>query len=653
MQSLLHVVHRLLAATAVLACALACHGEEAAPGGPAVRPNILWITCEDMSPDLGCWGCEQASTPHIDRLARQGVRYTSAFAQAPVCSPARSCLITGMYQPSCGLHQHRSRIALPGRVQGFPYYLQRLGYFCTNNAKTDYNVADQAGFIRQAWDRSDRKAHWRQRKPGQPFFSVFNFEITHQSRTAAWPYAQFETMIAEHLTPELRHDPARALLPPYYPDTPIMRRTVARYHDCIAALDRGFVGPLLDQLEEDGLADDTIVFFYSDHGAGMPRHKRLLHDSGLNVPLIVRFPERYRHMAPASPGGSVDRLVSFVDFAPTVLTLAGAEVPEYMQGQAFLPPDAAPPRHTHYGARDRVDEAFDMGRSVRDDRWLYIRNYMPHLSYHQPEHYSREEEIRLEISRLADAGQLNDVQMAYAGPRRAAEELYDVKADPCQIHNLAALPDHRQTLERMRAWHREHVLAVRDLGFLPEEDMNERFGDRPPMDAAADANLFPLERIFLAAEMVGRERSVPKLAALLEDSDPAVRYWGVIGLVQIEEASPALVAALERAAADTAPAVRIEAAAALVRLTRSPEGLGVLERDVLSERVDIAQRAARAIQLLGEAGRPLKAVLAKAAEPLSETGPDAQATYALRSAIGAAQEALDRGTCPPTGHQLD
>ena len=248
-------------------------------GGQAAAgmPNILWITAEDMSPTLGCYGDSYATTPHLDRFAKTATRYDNAFAASPVCSPSRSTLITGMYNVTTGTNQMRSGFPLPTGVKGFPSFMRRAGYFTTNNVKTDYNTGDAARLIEESWDESSPKAHWRspKRAPEQPFFAVFNIMTSHQSRSMVWPFEAFEKHVQSQLSPGEVHDPAGAPVPPYYPDTPGVRRTVARYYDCVTAMDKR-VGEILAELEEDGLRDDTIIFFYSDHGSGMPRHKRLL-----------------------------------------------------------------------------------------------------------------------------------------------------------------------------------------------------------------------------------------------------------------------------------------------------------------------------------------------------------------------------------------
>jgi len=495
----------------------------AAAGGD--RPNILWITAEDLSPALGCYGDAYARTPNLDRLAAEGVRYTNAFATAPVCSPARSCLITGVFASSLGTMHLRSAFPIPDRIRAWPAALREAGYYTTNNVKTDYNTADEPRLIREAWDDCSANAHWRGRKDGRPFFAVFNHMVSHQSRSMVWPYEQFKKEVQSHLAPEEIHDPAGAPVPPYYPDTPTIRRTVARFYDCVTVLDKQ-VGRLLEQLQEDGLADDTIVFFYGDHGNGMPRHKRAVLDTGMKVPLLVRFPKKYRHLAPAEPGGTVDRLVSFVDFPAAVLSLVGLPIPDYMQGAAFLGSAAAEPRRYVHGHRDRVDEAYDCCRSVRDERYLYIRNYMPHLSYHQPSAWPGQGEIRGEISRVAETGNLTPPQRHYAGPTKPAEELYDCRADPLNLANLVGDPKHEKVLRRLRAEHKRWVMESRDVGFLPECEIWRRSRGATPYEMARDEEAYPLETILAAADLVGRGAAKRgALVANLGAVDPAVRFW--------------------------------------------------------------------------------------------------------------------------------
>ena len=611
----------------------------AAPSTP-VGPNILWITCEDTSPNLGCYGDAYAITPNLDRLARQGVRYSKAFATASVCSPARSCLITGLYATSLGTQNLRSSFPVPAAFKGFPCYLRQAGYFTSNNVKTDYNLANEAAFIREAWDRCSATAHWRQRRPGQPFFSVFNIMDTHQSRSNVWSFEQFEKEIGSKLSTAQRHDPAKAPVPPYYPDTPLVRRTVARYYDCITAMDKE-VGRLLQQLDEDGLAGETIVFFYGDGGMGMPRGKRTNYDTGLRVPLIIRFPEKLRHLAPAVPGQAIDRLVSFVDFAPTVLRLAGLPARSYMQGQALLGDAAAAPRQYVFGARDRVDEVFDLSRSARDARWLYIRNYMPHLSWMQPEGYSDQALMRREMAEMAGRRRLNAVQETYAAPTRPLEELYDSNADPFQIHNLAASPEHRAVLERMRRRLRQWMVEIRDVGFLTEHDVCVRTGKQPPFDWARREGAYPQEQILAAAELVGREDALEKQVSLLAHVDSGVRYWAAVGLHAQGQRAATARAAILKALADSSASVRIEAAAVLASLGDSDRPLRLLVAELRSSDANAAVHAARTLELLGETARP---VIAQMRETLSAVKKPARAgdlSLFIQFALQGALEKLD------------
>jgi N-sulfoglucosamine sulfohydrolase len=523
-----------------------------------------------------------------------------------------------MYATSLGTQRLRSQFPVPPEIRGFSAWLREAGYYCSNNVKTDYNLRNEPAFIADAWDESSPRAHWRNRNPGQPFFAVFNFMTTHQSRTSVWPHEEFEREIGSKLSPQERHDPAAANLPPYYPDTAEARRAWARYHDCITKMDHE-VGGFLAQLEADGLADDTIVFFYGDHGMGMPRGKRVLQDSGMLVPMIVHFPEKWRHLAPAAAGETTDRLVSFVDFAPTVLSLCGLPVPGHMQGSAFLGAAADEPRRYVYGARDRVDEVFDLSRSVRDGRWLYIRNFMPHLSWMPPESYSDGSTFRREFKRLAAAGQLNADQLTYAAPRRALEELYDTQADPHQLHNLADRAEHREQQERLRGELIRWMTDSRDAGFLTEPQVWQRIGQNStPLEMARDATLYPLDDFLRAASLVGRDGVWDEQVKLLKHDDDGVRYWAAMGLHAAatggQLSSRPVRSAMQEQLADPSPVVRIELAAALMALGPHDDALAVLTKDLGHDRPDVVLHAARAAELLGERARPLLPTMRKTLE---------------------------------------
>lgn len=443
------------------------------------RPNILWITCEDISPDLGCYGDSYARTPNLDALADQGVRYTSVFSVAGVCAPSRSAIITGMYPSSIGTHHMRCKGVPPAYVRCFTEYLREAGYYCTNNAKTDYNFDAPI----TAWDECSRQAHWRNRAPGQPFFAVRNLTVTHESQIRCT-----DERFAQHMArvkPEDRHDPLKAVLPPYYPDTPVVRNDWARYYDLITAMDLQ-VADLLRELEEGGVADSTIVFFYSDHGRGLPRAKRWLYDSGLHVPMIIRWPDGRQ------AGTTCDDLVSFVDLGPTVLSLAGIEIPDHMQGAAFLGSQKLDkPREYICAARDRMDETYDIIRAIRDKRYKYLRNFKPGRPYAQYIDYMEQMPTMREMRRLNKAGELTGPQKLFFLPEKPPEELYDVTKDPHEIHNLAGSPEHEPVLQRMRKALEDWMTATDDLALVPEEELNERVRPGGQWSVTATPELTP------------------------------------------------------------------------------------------------------------------------------------------------------------------
>ena len=465
--------------TRLTSAALLCVVSVVAPSSslaqaPTRRPNILWISNEDMSPRLGAYGDAIARTPVLDRLARESVRFTHAFTTAPVCAPSRAAIITGMYQTSLGAQHMRTtedRVPeLPGPylavppfyVKAFPEYLRAAGYFTSNRAKTDY----QFGVPFTIWDDLGATAHWRNRAdPKQPFFSVFNLEITHESRIFPSSPARKGKPLVTNL--------ADLKVPPYYPDTPVVREELARMYDNIADMD-GQVGEILKQLEDDGLAENTVVFYWSDHGDGVPRAKRSLYDSGLRVPLMIRWPKTLASGSGAVPGSVRDELVSFIDLAPTVLALAGVPIPTHLQGRALVGPHAAPAPDLVFAARDRMDIEYDMMRSVRDRRFLYIRNFAPELPYAGHITYRNQSAIMQEWFRLQAERKLTGPAALWMRTQRPAEELYDTIDDPHQIRDLSADPKHGATLVRLRSALTEWMGRTGDQGLVNEPEMIQR-----------------------------------------------------------------------------------------------------------------------------------------------------------------------------------
>ena len=513
------------------------------------RPNILWITSEDHGIEMGCYGDKYATTPNVDKLAARGMIYTRAWSCAPVCAPSRTTLISGMYAHSTGGEHMRSLVPFPAGKPMFPQLLREAGYHCSNNAKEDYNLAKPG----KVWDDSSNKAHWQNRAPGQPFFAVFNSEKSHESKIRS----------PRH---KLVHDPAKVRVPSYHPDTPEVRRDWAQYYDIVTAADAD-AGKLLAQLEADGLTENTIIFYYADHGSGMPRSKRWPYHSGLHVPLVVFIPEKFKDLRPPDykPGGSSDRLVSFVDFGPTVLSLAGLQPPDWMQGRAFLGKFIAPAPPFLHGFRGRMDERYDLVRSVSDGRYVYIRNYLPHLIYGQHLDYMWQTPTTRVWEKLHQEGKLTPVQDAFWN-RKPPEELYDLQTDRDEVKNLAASPAHAEIKAKLRQAQQEQALAIRDVGFIPEGERFIRANGGSPYDLGRDETKYPLARVLDTAELASmlQPEALPALKKALADPDSVVRYWGALGLLMRGPAAvTATRAELRAALQDTSPDVRITAAQAL------------------------------------------------------------------------------------------
>ncbi|GMU20073.1 MAG: N-sulfoglucosamine sulfohydrolase [Phycisphaerae bacterium] len=422
------------------------------------RPNILWLIGEDFGPHLGCYGTSQVWTPNLDRMAGEGVRYTKAFTTSPVCSPSRSALITGMYQTTIGAHNHRSHrddgYRLPKGVRLLTDYLREAGYFTANirtlpedasfkgTGKTDWNFAHERAFDSDDW--SKLRAH-------QPFYAQVNFHETHRPFRA----------------PRLA-DPAKVEIPPYYPDHPVTREDWAAYLDSASELDRK-VGVILEYLKRDGLADNTVVFFFGDNGQAHVRGKQFCYDSGLRVPLIVRWPRSMRAPLGLSPGQVSEQLVEAIDLTATTLALAGVPRPAAMQGGVLFGENADPPRQYAFGARDRCDETVFRFRTVRDARYRYIRNFTPDRPLLQPNAYKeRSYPVWNLLKQLHAAGQLNEVQEVLLAPTMPAEELYDLEKDPHEIRNLIDSTEHEQVLSRLRGALETWIEESNDQGRTPE-----------------------------------------------------------------------------------------------------------------------------------------------------------------------------------------
>ena len=525
----------------------------AASGYAADRPNFLWLTCEDISPYVGCYGFEQAQTPNLDKLADEGVRFTQAYVSAPVCAVTRSTILTGMHSSTLGTHQMRSRPQLPACIPAYPKLFREAGYYCTNNVKTDYNSNFEKQ-KRELWDDVSRNAHWKNRPQGKPFFAVFNSTITHESQLSA--KAQEGYVKRKQIPEQPRINPADIKLPPYHPDLPEIRQDWARLHDLITAMD-DVVGAQLQELQEAGLADDTIVFFYSDHGGMLSRSKRYIYDVGTRIPLIVRIPPKWRHLTEGKPGSVNDELVQTVDFAKTVLSLADIDVPELMQGRVFLGPDKTPPPPTLHFYRDRMGARYDFSRAVTDGRYYFIRNFMPHRP--------RGRDSRYGYSVQANWGAWErwyDKDPAAAGPIRSqfflpkpAVELFDTPYDPWHVENLINCSECQPALEQLSkdldAW----MIATRDVGLIPEPLFYDLIGPGKPIATIyeyAQSDAYPIERILAAAKTAssGDESDLDSYLRMLQDKHPVIRHWGAYGIFRTRSNEKRVQQALRQMIAD-------------------------------------------------------------------------------------------------------
>ena len=569
----------------------ACQGSQTPELPP---PNILWITNEDISPNLGCYGDNYANTPHLDQLAKEGVLYTQAFGTAPVCAVARSSIISGMFSPSIGTQHMRCSGRLPEGAQLYPTLLQQAGYYCTNNVKTDYNLDMDPKSI---WNECTGTAHWRNRpKKAQPFFSIFNFTSSHESRVN--DADRYKEAIA-NLDPAILKRPGEVPLPPYYPDTEEVRELWARYYNIITAMDQQ-VGEILAQLKEDGLEENTIVVYYSDHGAGIPRHKRWLYDSGLQVPLIVRVPPAYKDWLPYEVGSMTDELVSFIDFPATALHLAGVKVPEYYQGRPFIGKNLSDQRAYIFAGRDRMDERYDMQRAVRSKGYKYICYYEAYQPFCQYMNTPEKGAIMKAIRQAARDGTLPEAGQHIVAPSKPREELFDVETDPHELNNLALDPSHQTTLLELRKAHGVWSDRIKDTGLIPETILRR-------WEAEQDASIYDIMRnqavpVAKIRETAVGEQSIDQLQQALHHDNAAVRYWAAINLGNRTDEYTDL-GEVEQLLKDPVAVVRIAGARVMCKHGRT-DGIPLLEQELVHEDSWVRLAAAQVLDEIGEQARP-------------------------------------------------
>jgi arylsulfatase A-like enzyme len=493
-------------------------------------PNIVWITIEDTSPDfIGCYGNKQAKTPNIDALAAEGIRFTNAFSTNTVCSPSRHTIITGVRTAQDGCGNHRSSFKIPSYVKGFASYLKSAGYFTSNNSKTDYNINDPQPFIQQNWTEQGGKADFTNRRDKvQAFFSIFNVNESHQSRTLTNSFGWYEREILSKLSTEEIIRPDGLEIPPFYKQNDNNRKNMARVYNCLQATDKG-VGRIVQSLKASGEWDNTIVFFFSDHGQGMPRFKTNSSRLGYQVPFIVRVPEKYKHLMKVAPGNTYDELVTFEDLAPTIINIAtGSLPPAYMKGRVFLGNKVTPTDNVFWGSRDNTDEVVDMNRTVIKGDFVYTRIYYPHLPVLQQYAYFNRSDMLKEMRHDYLTNELDSLQASIFNPR-SAEYLFNRKEDKWETTNLAANKKYADILKIMRNLNQEKIRSYSDVGFLPEAVIAE-INKKDTLLIWKKKN-YNVSDYLKVAEMVGMGKSfLPKQMALLAHKDQVIRYWAAIGL---------------------------------------------------------------------------------------------------------------------------
>ncbi|MEX1113649.1 MAG: sulfatase-like hydrolase/transferase [Akkermansiaceae bacterium] len=514
------------------------------------RPNILWITSEDNSSHwIGCYGNPQAKTPNLDALAKEGILFEHAYSNAPVCAVARATILTGVYSPTMGTQHMRSRHAIPKTYRPNVEYLRAAGYYCTNQSKTDYNFK---GNDNSYWDKPSNGAHYKKRPDGKPFFAIFNLGESHES-----------SLFANKPAEPQRLKPEQINFPPYLPDLPEIRNDFARYHDRITEMDAK-AGKILEDLEKAGLAENTIVIYYSDHGGVLPRGKRYLEETGVKVPLLVRIPEKFKNLSPFKPGQRVTEPVSFVDLSPTLFSLAGLEIPQHMQGRPFLGTQRIAPAadEMEFLFADRFDELYGMRRGLTDGKWKYIRNFNPHLPLAPYSFYQFGQPGWTAYQKAWRDGKLSGIHKAQWEAPNGPEQLYDLTQDPWEINNLAADPTHAEKLTALRARLKTTMIEAHDTGLVPEP-MFESLAGESTIAGYVQSPAFEIKKIVDLAftTSAANPTDLPIFAEAIASKDPVARYWGTLGFRMLGDkaASDSLVPLLK----DSQPVIRTTAAEAL------------------------------------------------------------------------------------------
>lgn len=549
------------------------------------RPNILWLTFEDTSPQfIGCYGDQTVHTPVIDGLSNAGIRFTNAFSTGTVSSPSRFCLITGCRPTKYGTGNHRSSYEIPEFIEGFPKFLRDAGYYTSNNSKTDYNHKQHRKMTQKAWNESSDTAGWRKRKSGQPFFSVFNSNHSHQSRTMTNPWELYEKQVLRELSPE-RVTPIDGSfeMPTFYRDSPEMRKHLSRVYNSISLTDQHF-GEILKQLEIDGLRDSTIIFCFSDHGEGIPRGKGSSLGMGYRVPFILWIPEMYKHLSPWGSGVITEELVSFEDFGATVLALAGVKPPSYIEGENFIEKKKKAPKKYVFGACDASDSNVELSRSVTDGRYMYTRvftSFQPFVRYIS---YYDHGDIQKQMRKDFAAGLLDNTQSEIMQPRMM-EYLYDLQNDKWETHNLAQDTRYKGQITQFRKVLKQHLIENKDANFIPEYTLSKKQSLQIPYYLRQDKKAYPVQEVIEAALLCGQGQDViRKQIQLLEHSNEIVTYWAAMGLFcQQQKMKVYLKELVQTMSVVTYEPARILLAATILNIEENSVAQKIIEEGIMNE----------------------------------------------------------------------
>lgn len=626
------------------AVALLCVSKGYGTEQPA-RPNILYIALEDITPMMGCYGDTYAKTPNFDKLAEEGIRYTNAHAVAPVCSVSRSSIVTGMYPSTIGTMHHRSGgVPAPAFLQFVPNLMSGAGYYTTNH-KGDYNI------VGMKYDRQGKKSGdtpWRRRPDkSQPFFSKLDFGECHSSVTKT-PEDVIVARRLNRLQPGDFHDPEEAPIPSFHPDDPVFRKAWARYYDAVTQVDYR-AGEVFAALKQDGLWDETIVIVWADHGVGMPRGKHTAWEQGTHVPLIIRFPEKYQHLAPAQPGAVLDDLVCLMDMAPSVLTFAGIDPPDHMHGRALLCKGDVNKREFLVAVRNRLDTRTQFVRSIRDKRYRYMRHFYPHRPYAPYETYQWEAPIYDRFQQLALAGKLKGPQAEYAQRFKAVEQLYDSENDPEMVRNLADDPAYAEVLKEMRQRLHDWMIESRDLALIEERELYERAKGRSLWAVGQEIENY--EAILETANLqLHGESALAELQTRSTDADPLIRYWAVLGLMVITQTADSAVVEqilpyLYKSLTDESIDVRLLAAEGLFNLGYYEKALPFVIAEMTHPNTDVQVRVGN---ILDSQPPDANEQLASAIEPLAV----AMKQFRPTMRYGSTNKPFDRAFRAITGQQL-